>query len=42
MLKWDNFIREEYGQELTVDIQNVYGKDFTLLRNIEKYYNTKI
>ena len=42
MLKWDNLIREEYGQELTIDIQNVYGKDFTLLRNIEKYYNTRI
>jgi len=38
MLKWDNLIREEYGQELTDDIQNVYGKENTLLSSMEKYY----
>ena len=27
MLKWDNMIREEYGQEKTEDIRNVYGKE---------------
>lgn len=38
MLKWDNLIRKEYGQELTVDIDNVYAKPDTLLNSIEKYY----
>lgn len=38
MLKWDNLIREEYGQELTDDIHNVYGKDNTLLNSINEYY----
>ena len=30
MLKWDNLIREEYGQKLTEEICNVYGKTQTL------------
>lgn len=42
MLKWDNMIREEYGQELTIDIPDVYGKGSTLLSNIESYYKTRI
>lgn len=42
MLKWDNLIRKEYGQELTDDIDNVYGKPNTLLDNIEKYYGKQI
>lgn len=42
MLKWDNLIRKEYGQELTVDIDNVYGKPDTLLNSIEKYYGKQI
>jgi hypothetical protein len=25
MLNWDNMIREEYNQELTDDLQNLYG-----------------
>ena len=35
MLKWDNLIREEYGQELVNDIYNVYGKKDTLLNSIK-------
>ena len=42
MLKWDNLIREEYGQELTDNICNVYGKKNTVLNNIEEYYGKKI
>ncbi len=42
MLKWDNLIREEYAQELTDDIQNVYGKEKTLLNSIENYYGETI
>lgn len=42
MLKWDNMIREEYGQELTIDIPDVYGKGSTLLSSIESYYKTRI
>jgi len=38
MLKWDNLIREEYGQEPTEDIYNVYGNKNTLLNSIEEYY----
>lgn len=37
MLKWDNLIREEYGQELTNDMQNVYGMEKTLLNSIEEH-----
>lgn len=39
MLKWDNLIREEYDQELTSDMFNVYEKDDNLLKRIEEYYN---
>ena len=42
MLKWDNLIREEYDQELTDDIHNVYGKKNTLLNSIERYYGKMI
>ena len=42
MLKWDNLIREEYGQELTDDIHNVYGKKNTLLNSIAEYYGKMI
>ena len=42
MLKWDNLIREEYDQELTSDILNVYKKDDNLLKRIEKYYNISL
>ncbi len=38
MLKWDNLIREEYGQRLTDSIYNVFGKKKTLLNSMEKYY----
>lgn len=41
MLKWDDLIREEYGQELTNDIHNVYGMEKTLLNSIEEYYGKK-
>lgn len=41
MLKWDNLIRKEYGQKLTEDICNVYGKNQTLLSTVEKYYGIK-
>lgn len=39
MLKWDNLIRGEYGQKLMNDIHNVYGKDNTLLNNINRDYD---
>lgn len=42
MLKWDNLIREEYGQELTDNIFNVYGKKNTVLNSIEEYYGKMI
>ncbi len=42
MLKWDNQIREEYGQELVLNEQDVFGKNDTLLDNVEKYYKHKI
>lgn len=42
MLKWDNLIRQEYGQELTMIIPNVYGKKNTLLNSIEEYYRKVI
>lgn len=42
MLKWDNLIREEYGQKLTEEICNVYGKTQTLLSVIEEYYGITI
>ena len=42
MLKWDNLIRKEYGQALTDDIYDVYGKKDTLLDGIEKYYGKTI
>lgn len=42
MLKWDNLIREEYGQELTNDMQNVYGMEKTLLNSIEEYYGKRL
>ena len=42
MLKWDNLIREEYGQELTDNICNVYGKKNTVANGIEEYYGKKI
>lgn len=42
MLKWDNLIREEYAQELTEDIRDVYGKKNTLLKRIQEYYGESI
>lgn len=42
MIKWDNLIRVEYGQKLTEDICDVYGKEETLLDSIEKYYGLTI
>ncbi len=42
MLRWDNLIREEYNQELSGDIINVYGKENTLLHNIEAGYGIKL
>ena len=42
MLRWDHFIREEYAQELTEDIINVYGKENTLLHNIEEVYGIEL
>ena len=42
MLKWDNLIRDEYGQKLTEEICNVYGKTQTLLSVIEGYYGITI
>lgn len=42
MLKWDNLIRKEYGQDLTEDICNVYGKEETMLSNLESYYGITI
>lgn len=42
MIKWDNLIRAEYGQKLTEDICDVYGKEETLLDSIEKYYGLTI
>ena len=42
MLKWDNDIREEYGQELVLYERDVFGKSDTLLDSIEEYYKQKI
>ena len=42
MLKWDNLIREEYGQALTDDIYDVYGKKGTLSDDMERYYGKTI
>ena len=42
MLRWDHFIREEYAQELTGDIVNVYDKENTLLHNIEEVYGIEL
>ena len=42
MLRWDNLIREEYAQELTGDIVNVYDKENTLLHNIEEVYGIEL
>ncbi len=42
MLKWENLIRDEYGQKLTEEICNVYGKTQTLLSVIEGYYGITI
>ena len=42
MIKWDNLIRAEYGQKLSEDICDVYGKEPTLLDSIEKYYGITI
>ena len=41
MFKWDNEIREEYGQEINLCMQDVYGKNNTLLESIENYYGIK-
>ena len=41
-MKWDNEIREEYGQELVLCEQDVFGKSNTLLESIEEYYKQKI
>lgn len=42
MMRWDNEIREEYGQELVLCEQDVFGKSNTLLESIEEYYKQKI
>ena len=42
MMKWDNEIREEYGQELVLCEQDVFGIFNTLLESIEEYYKQKI
>lgn len=42
MLNWDNMIREEYDQELTEDLQNLYGQDDTFLKRMEQFYNIKL
>ncbi|MBQ9989537.1 MAG: hypothetical protein IJP31_01130 [Lachnospiraceae bacterium] len=42
MMRWDNEIREEYGQELVLCEQDVFGKSNTLLERIEEYYKQKI
>ena len=38
MLKWDNYIRKEYEQELIIEESDVFGKSDTLLNKIERYY----
>lgn len=44
MLKWDNKIREEYYQELTEEIDDVYNVNdgSTLLSQIERIYHISI
>lgn len=42
MLQWDNQMREEYGQELTVQIKNSYGHEDTLLKRMETKYAIRI
>lgn len=44
MLKWDNKIREEYYQELTEEIEDVYNVNdgSTLLSQIERIYHISI
>ena len=44
MLEWDNKIREEYYQELTEEIKDVYNvtNGSTLLSGIEKFYHISI
>ena len=42
MLKWDNQIRDEYAQKQRETMDNVYGKEDTLLSEIEKYYGITV
>jgi len=42
MLRWDNKIREEYGQKLTVSIENSINNEDTLLGRLEKFYNINV
>ena len=42
MLKWDNYIRKEYEQELIIEESDVFGKSDTLLNKIERYYSLQI
>lgn len=42
MLQWDNQMREEYGQELTIQIKNSYSSEDTLLKRIETKYAISI
>lgn len=42
MLKLDNDIRAEYGQEPVLCERDVFGKSDTLLDSIEEYYKHKI
>lgn len=39
MLKWDNYIRKEYEQELIIEESDVFGESDTLLNKIERYYS---
>ena len=41
MLEWDNRIREEYAQELTETMPDVYGNSNTLLNSIQEFYGLK-
>lgn len=44
MLKWDNKMREEYYQELTEEIEDVYNVNdgSTILSQIERVYRISI
>lgn len=42
MMKWDKLIREEYAQESTGDMLDVYGADDNLFKKIERYYHISL